>query len=502
MLDDQENLDQQEQSTEQEPENSAETSGEFSAADEQTEEKKSEDTPAFDPGYTYKSRQKSPFEDAPYIMNHGIPADDQQKPKKKKRGCSLSWLKLTAIILVVALVSSGVTAIFVSLSCRHQLKLMHKSLDEKIASLEELRREPAAPVPSEKPAPQGVLTPGQVYDMNAKTVVSIVSAVKEEGRFGKETLMESSGSGFIVSEDGYVVTNCHVVEDATTVRVRDHDGNEYDAKIIGKDAGNDIALLKVEAENLHPVKFGSSTDLAVGEQVVAIGHPLGNQNAILTVGYVSAKDQVVQTDGTSLDMLQTDAAINAGNSGGPLFDSRGNLVGITTAKYSGYTASGASIEGVGYAIPVDDIVSLLKDLKEFGKVKRAYLGIYVKNVAPDAQEYGIPAGAFVEDTMKGLAAEKSGIKAKDVIVDMGGYPVTSVADLTRALQKFQAGDEVVTKVWRNGEYTLVNVLLEEMPEEPVEKPTEPDASQEEPDYSQLPDDPREWFEFFDHFFGN
>ena len=193
-------------------------------------------------------------------------------------------------------------------------------------------------------------------------------------------------------------------------------------------------------------------------------------------------------------MVQTDAAINAGNSGGPLFDANGRVIGITTAKYSGYASGGASIEGVGYAIPIDDVISVLDELNEFGKVKHSYLGVMVKDVDRNAQEYGIPEGAFIAKVTEGMAAEKAGIKEKDVIVELGGYEISSVADLTRVLRKFQVGEEVTAKVWRGGKYQYVSIALEEKPEadsQPEE--TEPQAPQELPDG---------WPDIFDYIFGN
>ena len=457
--------------------------------------------------YGENNRKKSPFADSPYEMHKSAaPACPEKtvKPKKhKNRTCIKNWAALIGICLAVAVVCSGVTALFMGISCRKQIKLMNRAVDEKIAAMKS-EAKPETPSSAQIPQPDGGLTPGQIYEANAQTVVSVMSTVMETDEAGQDMVMESAGSGFIVSESGYIVTNCHVVEGAESVKVRDHDANEYEAEIVGKDAANDVALLKIEGENLHPVKIGSCEDLFVGDRVVAIGHPLGNQNAILTVGYVSAKNQVVYTDGSSLDMIQTDAAINSGNSGGPLFDSQGRVIGITTAKYSGYTSSGASIEGVGYAIPMDDVVSILEELKEFGQVKRAYLGVMVKNVDLHAQEFGLPAGAFVQEAMEGLAADKAGIREKDVIVEMGGYEVTSVADLTRVLRKFKAGEEVTAKVWRGGDYQYVSVMLEEMPTEDEPAVTEPAANSPEPAPvpQNPPQMPQDWFDFFNRFFGD
>lgn len=192
----------------------------------------------------------------------------------------------------------------------------------------------------------GALTPAQVYAQNVQSVVAITNQGVKNGTFGQESFT-GTGSGFILTADGYVLTNHHVIDGAQTITVTLYDGTEYTARLVGSDSISDVALLKIEAENLPAVTIGDSDGLDVGDQVAAIGNPLGELTSTQTVGYVSAKDRSVNTDGTILNMLQTDAAINSGNSGGPLFNMNGEVVGITTAKYSGSTSSGASIEGIG-----------------------------------------------------------------------------------------------------------------------------------------------------------
>ena len=214
-------------------------------------------------------------------------------------------------------------------------------------------------------SPEGAQTPRMVYENNAKSVVAVSSTV-QTNYYGQTRQGTSTGSGFILSEDGYVVTNYHVIEGATAITVTMDGGTEYDAKLVGSDATNDVALLKVEATGLPAVKLGSSDDLAIGDMVCAIGNPLGSLTATLTVGYVSGKDRQVTTDNATINMIQTDAAINSGNSGGPLFNMYGEVVGITSAKYSGTTSSGAVIEGIGFAIPVDDVMGIIGDWQSYG----------------------------------------------------------------------------------------------------------------------------------------
>jgi serine protease Do len=309
----------------------------------------------------------------------------------------------------------------------------------------------------------GGLTPAQVYAKNAGSVVAI-SCKATETEYGQIFETKSSGSGFILTKSGYIASNYHVVSGADSITVTISDGKEYAAQYIGGDESNDIALLKVEATDLQPVTIGSSDALIVGDQVAAIGNPLGELTSTLTVGYISAKDRVITTDGTQINMLQTDAAINSGNSGGPLFNMKGEVIGITTAKYSGTTNSGASIEGIGFAIPIDDVIGMLEDLRDHGYVKGAYLGVSVSNVdAVISQTYGLPMGVLVHDVVIGGAAQKGGVKSQDIIVNLGGYDIENMNDLTRALRNFEAGQTVTITVYRNGGNVQLSLTLDEKP---------------------------------------
>lgn len=185
--------------------------------------------------------------------------------------------------------------------------------------------------------------------MNVNATVGIATQITTNV-WGQVASASASGSGFILTSDGYVVTNNHVVEGATSVTVKLYNGDEYDAEVIGTDEMNDVALLKIDATGLQAVTIGDSDQIEVGEEVIAIGNPLGELTFTMTAGVVSALDREINTDGKPINMLQTDVAINSGNSGGALFDMNGNVVGITSAKYSGSTSSGASIEGISFAI--------------------------------------------------------------------------------------------------------------------------------------------------------
>ncbi|MBQ8358990.1 MAG: trypsin-like peptidase domain-containing protein, partial [Oscillospiraceae bacterium] len=362
----------------------------------------------------YVPRKQSPYADSPYECAWAAPAvaepQAEYAPTPKKTKSGIGPLVAAALLIACCLVTAfAVTAIW-----QGKLDRMETAMDEKFAALKQLYSEAQSQNASASPLPEtGPLTPGQVYAKNVQAVVAVNSRYESAEGYGM-----GSSSGFLISADGYVVTNYHVISGAAQVTVTTYAGESVAAKVVGYDAGSDVALLKIEGENYPFAVFGSSDALAVGDQVCAIGNPLGELTSTLTVGYISAKDRVVNSDGTAINMLQTDAAINSGNSGGPLFNSSGEVVGIITSKYTGSSSSGATIEGLGFAIPVDDVKGIISDLQQYGYVTGAYLGVYVRDVDESAQSYGLPAGAYVEEPTQGYCAEKAGIRAGDIIINL------------------------------------------------------------------------------------
>ncbi len=414
-----------------------------------------------------------------------------EPPKKKKKTGKI----ILASILVVALVAGGcgLTALLVNNHWQQQMDIMNQRMDQRIQALQDQYQKPGGDAVIRPAGTQ--LTPGQVYADNVDAVVAITCVISDAYGQGY-----SSGTGFIISPDGYVVTNHHVIDGAQAVKVILHDDEEYEAKIVGYESTNDLALLKIEGDELPYVRLGSSAKLHVGDQVVAIGNALGTFSSSLTVGYVSGVDRIVDTDGAVMNMVQTDVAINSGNSGGPLFNMAGEVVGITTAKFSGQTETGVSIEGLGFAIPIDDVIGMIDDLKQFGYVTGAYMGVYVRDVDTNAQYYGLPAGTYIESTMPGLAADRGGILAGDIVVELGGYDVTSVSDLTRVLRKFKPGQTVIVRVYRSGQYVQLQILLDERPQEqPAEQTQTTVPQQQQQQQQQMPVDP--WEYFFGDYFG-
>jgi len=280
--------------------------------------------------------------------------------------------------------------------------------------------------------------------------------------------------------------------------VINHDGSDYFAVILGCDSTHGIAVMKVEAPELSAVVSGCSDNLTIGDIVVAIGNPLGELTSTQTVGYVSGKDRDVTTDGSIISMIQTDAAINSGNSGGPLFNMYGEVVGVTTAKYSGTSGSGATIEGIGFAIPIDDVKGIINDLIDYGYVTGAYLGITVSNTDEEsAAMFGLPTGAYVMSVEKDGSADRAGIQPKDIIIDLGGYDVSGITTLTRALRNFKAGDVTTVTVIRGGAQMELEITLDEKPQNLNTAATIPEDRQNMPSEGNAD----EWFDYFRRYFG-
>lgn len=284
--------------------------------------------------------------------------------------------------------------------------------------------------------------------------------------------MVGTGTGIVMTEDGYIVTNAHVVYDeseyacgqAVEVSVLFSDETELEAKIIAFDTETDIAVLKVDETGLTPAEFGDSDELRVGELVIAIGNPLGfDLFGSVTSGIVSALDRQISINDKNMNLIQTDAAINSGNSGGPLVNSCGQVIGINSAKMSSSYASSASIEGLGFAIPITEAKTIINDLINYKYVKgRPQIGIGTVDITEAYSSYlNLPMGVYVRSVEEGSAAEWAGIEVGDVIIGIQDEAITSADELNEIKNQYKAGDEITLKIYRNGEDIEINLILQE-----------------------------------------
>ena len=306
------------------------------------------------------------------------------------------------------------------------------------------------------------------YDLALSQVVGVRTEITYTNFWGYTSSSAVSGSGFIISADGYILTNYHVIEDAVKggydVQVLTYDGTQYIADIIGYEEDNDVAVLKIDGSGFHAATIGDSDSMKVGEAVYAVGNPLGELEYTMTDGIVSALDREISTYDsdtrtyTNISMFQISAAINQGNSGGPVYNSRGEVIGIASAKYSD-----TGVESLGFAIPINDAVKIAKDLISDGYVRgKASLGITVGSVsASAAQYYGLVQGAIVNTVQSGSAADKAGVQPSDIIVAMDSYEITGQDDLIAAKKNYSAGDTATLRVYRGGSYVELTITFDE-----------------------------------------
>lgn len=305
------------------------------------------------------------------------------------------------------------------------------------------------------------MTAAEVYAANVNSTVGITTQVTTNF-WGYTTQSAASGSGFILTADGYLLTNYHVIESASSIKATLYNGKSYDATLIGYDESNDIAVLKIDAEGLTPVTLGDSDNLNVGDDVIAIGNPLGELTFSLTSGSVSALNrEVTLSSNVTMNLIQTDCAINSGNSGGALFNLYGEVVGITNAKYSGSSGSGASIDNIGFAIPINSVRSIVDSIIEKGYVTKPYIGVMVSDVGEESTKYGLPEGAAVVSVTEGGPAEKAGIKANDIITEVNGKAISGKSDLSAVISEHAAGDKLTLSIYRQGETLSVTVEIGE-----------------------------------------
>ena len=445
--------------------------------------------------YRYTNRDQLPHDDyAPGPDRAPAPAPESPK----KRGFfHRTAVKVTALILACAVAGGlagwGGAAIAGSSTSR--------------TAIQQSSRQPVS-VQVKNVDGQTKMEPAEVYASVVNSAVSINCSATSTNIFGQQTQTASSGSGFIITEDGYVVTNYHVVSGASSVEVTLYNGDTYDATVIGGDSDYDVAVLKINASGLQPVTLGESADVNVGDTVLAIGNPLGELTFSMSQGIVSSCDRAINVDGTPFNMIQVDCSINPGNSGGPLVNLYGEVVGIVSAKYSTYSST--TVEGLGFAIPISDVRSIITDIMENGAVTdKAYMAITAGTMNEQmAAQFNIDVteGVFVYSVVEGGAGDKAGLRLGDVITKMNDKTLTSRQDLSAAMKGYRAGDTVTLTVYRSGQYIEVELTFDTQPQT-----TGSDDSSQSSDNSygygnggnsyggQMPDN---FQEFYNYFFGN
>lgn len=466
------------------------------------EQPKAYEEPRADAEPTYEEPRVAPEQGSRDAWQYpGSAPKAPKKPKEKKKHGTGTVVAIALVCAILGGLGGGALTGYIS-SNRYGQQV--SQLQDQVAALEEKGSKGGTTILTSVSA-DGLKSGAQIYAENVDAVVSVTSNGTTQSFYGTSQF-QSRGTGFLISDDGYILTNQHVIDEATDIKITMNDGTEYEAQVVGSDEYFDVALLKIDAEGLPCVTIGDSDNTAVGEQVVLIGNALGELTSSFTGGYLSGVDRAVSTDGKAVNMMQTDAAINSGNSGGPLFNMQGEVIGITSAKYSGSTSSGASIEGIGFAIPINDVMKLVSDLKDYGYVTgQAYLGVTVKEMDVDqevAKAYGLPLGVQVSSVDEGGAAEKAGIQAGDIITALGSDKVESLSTLQAALRKRSAGGTDTITVYRSGQELQLTITFDE---KQVETESGPEATKpQENEQPQVPDEDAgwdEWYEFFNRYFG-
>ena len=399
----------------------------------------------------YSDYNRPPEDREPVIETNQFHVYDSQPPKKNKKG---GLGKFLAVGLCCAIIGGGVGggAVWAINRFGGNTATIYEGTRPSAVSLANVDG-------------KTVLSAEEVYASNLESVVGVNGNVTTNV-WGQTVKNAVSGSGFVISSNdtaSYILTNYHVIDGVTDITVFFADGKSYDATLVGGEEENDIAVLKIDQGNLRPVVLGDSDAINVGEDVYAIGNPLGELTFTFTGGYVSAKDRsVTMSDGTVMNMIQTDTAINSGNSGGPLFDKYGQVVGIVSAKLSSSSSSEASVEGLGFAIPINDVKDMVTSIMENGYVTgKPNVGILMSDVDESAQRYGVPAGSEVLAILDGSCAQTAGLQVGDIITAAGDTTVSSSDALKSAIKDCKAGDSVTFTVYRSGETLTINVVLDE-----------------------------------------
>ena len=385
----------------------------------------------------------------------GVTSEYRYVPEPKKKKKNLPWALIIILVLCCSILSGAMGVGGVLLMQYLQPEEAEQTPGQDVSYIMQGVRANSV-IETVEVETGKLMTPAEVYAANVNSTVGITTSVTTNF-WGYQSTSAASGSGFIISDDGYILTNFHVIEDSSHISVSMYNGESYDATLIGYDASNDIAVLKIDAEGLSPVILGNSDNLNVGDSVVAIGNPLGELTFTLTSGAISAKDrEVTFSDNTTMNLLQTDCAINSGNSGGALFNLYGEVIGVTNAKYSSSSSSEASIDNIGFAIPINSIMNIVESIIEKGYISKPYVGISVTDVSAETQAYGIPAGAAVQSVAENSPAAQAGLQRGDVITAVDGKAMTST-ELVSFVGQASVGQQIVFSIYRQGKTLEITV---------------------------------------------
>ena len=432
---------------------------------------------SFDAAQDESSNHDPGYRDANYTSegegastpNFYSPSARRKEPKQKKQRRGMPAAAIVALCLVCALVGGGFGGVIAG-SLNGDDAQPQTTLNQE--------NTPTTTGSSVSNNSSGEMSARDIYyNLALKQVVGINSDITTTNVWGMQVQGSVSGTGFVISEDGYILTNYHVIEDAyntnspITVMFSSESGydtTEYTAEVIGFERNNDVAVIKIDATGLSAATLGSSSDLLVGDTVYAVGNPLGELTYSMTPGIVSATDRVITTEEGRMNMFQISAAVNEGNSGGPVYNAYGQVVGIVTAKPNS-TSSGGSTEGIGFAIPIDDAVRIANDVIDGNhsidpNADPAYMGITAEDPITIAKQYyGWPDGAYVTSVVSGSPAETAGLREGDIITELGGYTVSSYSDLQQELTFHSAGETCDIVVYRSGEYQTLSITFGSRP---------------------------------------
>ena len=424
-----------------------------------------------------------------YNEQHNTPGDpgwaEVPAVAKKPSFWQKAGVKVTALLLACAVVggAAGYGGAALSSSGKTTIRQSNRTASE---------------ITVKQVSGQTLMSPAEVYASTVNSVVSINCSSVSTNIFGQSVQSASSGSGFIITQDGYIVTNHHVVSGASSVTVTLHDGREYPATVVGSDSDYDVAVLKINATDLQPVTLGNSSNVNVGDSVLAIGNPLGELTFSMSQGIVSCCDRAINVDGTPFNMIQVDASINPGNSGGPLMNLYGEVVGIVSAKYSSY--SDTTVEGLGFAIPIGDVQAIITDIMENGQVTdKPSFGITAGTMTEQmAAQYQIEqkSGAFVYSVNKGGAGEKAGLRMGDVITKVDSTDIASMEDLTAAKKGHKAGDTVTVTYFRDGSSHTTSLTFDVKADDTVQ-----DSQQGQQNQQDQQNGGNSFGSLYDYFFG-